>query len=364
MGETKVEQRVDRVKSYVKEKRGWRPARRTVVYLSVMLVALLLAAFLLPRLLPGNITESEALLGRGGGLDVVPLGGAPARRFVDPPPPGQGYSCWALSGSREEVLLGFFETSGGQVGKVSVQSRSAYSGRLLVEWPLEPQGDDPRIRQLGFLPRHNQVWYLADGRIWMIDIKSSRILQLPFRGPEGKGSIEAPEDVSRAAFSPLTGRLAYLEDGRLNLVTGLASSREQDHLESETVLAPGITPDARGRPVDGTVEDFTWIDDERLAVIIRHTGDRRPVTPVYAIDVGGPSPVIEMEVGAPEGGFFTAIDHAPSGGGYAILFSRGEPDSSGSATRDSIRVFDESGRVTGNIGLPGAGWRSPLEWGP
>ncbi|MHB8895183.1 MAG: hypothetical protein ACYC99_08440 [Candidatus Geothermincolia bacterium] len=364
MAESHVEQRVDQVKKYVEQNKGWRPSRRTMGYLAAMLVALVLAAIFIPKLLPGSIRMSESLLGRKGGIDVVPLGGSAARQFIPAPTATEGYSAWALSDSREEVLVGWYHALEGKVDKVSVQSRSAYSGRLQVEWSVEVKDNNSRVAQLGFIPRHNQIWFLADGHVHEIDIKSSQILDFPFKGPEGKGEVKAPTMATCVAFSPVTGKLAYAQRGVITIVTGLASARNEKALQSREVMVPGVTKDAAGKVVSGDVQGFTWVGDDILAVLLAHQVGQSVATPIYFITVGENSVGVEPKVQTPAPGVFKGISHAPTGTDFAVLYSADPNSSSKTPGQDAIYLYASSGGLTKKVGLPGGPWRLPLSWGP
>jgi hypothetical protein len=365
MADTRVEQRVDQVKKYVEKNRGWRPESRTIGYLAAMLVALIAAAIFVPRLLPGTINNSESLIGRKGSIQVVPIGGPSPRQFVPPPPASEGYSSWAIGDNREEVIIGWYHALGGKVDKVSVQSRSAYSGRLQVEWACDVKDNTSRVAQLGFIPRHNQIWFLADGHIHEIDIKSSQILDLPFKGPEGRGEIKAPVAATCVAFSPVTGMVAYAQRNTLTLVTGLASGRGDRLLASKVVMVPGTSIDSDGAVVEGTIEGFSWLSDELLAVVMRTGKGSTARTPVYFIAVGPDTQRIELKVPAPSNGVFTSISHAPVGTDFAVMFDAFDTAiSPSSPAKDSVYVYSARGVLVKKVGLPAAGWRNPIAWGP
>lgn len=364
MADSRVEQRVDQVKKYVEKKKGWRPGRRTVVYLSVMLVALVLAGVFVPKLLPGTIRNSESLLGRNSGVDVVPIGGATAREFIPAPARSEGYSSWAISESREEVVLGWFHQTSGHVDKISVQSRSAYSGRLQVEWVISPEGEPSKISQVGYLPRHNQIWFVSQGTVHMIDIKSGQVLDLPFKSPEGKGSLPPPTSVTYLAFSPETGMMAYSKENRLVLVTGLASGRDGKPLREQVVLEPGKKSDTTGQTVDGEIQSFTWIDETTIAVVMQQGSGSAPKTPVYYVNVGGADAVTTLKIQPPVPGHFTSIAGAPQGTDFVTLYMVGSSSSENSMPVTSIYVYTVDGRLTRKVGLPRNQWLAPLAWGP
>lgn len=359
MADSRVEQRVDLVRKYVEKNRSWRPARRTIEYLAVMLVALVLAALFVPKLLPGTIKTSDCLLGRSGTIQVVPLQAGSAHGFIDAPSASESYSAWAMSESREEVIVGWYHTSGGKVDKVSVQSKSAFSGRQQVEWVLQVKDNRSRVSQLGFIPRHNQIWFLADGRIQEIDIKSSQILDFPFKGPEGKGELKAPNQVTYAAFSPVTGKLAYAEKGSITVVTGLASGRGDNELEQRVVLVAGKTKDSEGAVVSGSIKAFTWVEDETLAVVMEQGVGASRLTPVYFVSGIQETTRVALQIEAPSNGVFTAAGTSPAGTEIAFFFLAAKT----SQGRDSIYVYNAEGRLSHRIGLPGSRWKGPLSWG-
>ena len=269
MVESRVEQRVDQAKRYVEHTRGWRPQRRTVEYLVVMIVALTVAGIVVPRLLPGKLQNAEALIGRDSGISVAPVGGNGAvHQLVKPATAGEGYSAWALSDSREEVAVAWYHVTGKKVDRATIQVRSAYSGRTQTEWVIKLRGVDPRVSQVGFIPQHNVLWYLSSGVMSLIDIKSGEILDFPFKGPGGRTEVKAPTAASYASFSPIGGLLAYAENGKITVVTGLAVVRGERKLGSSVVLEPGITVDSEGQVVTGVVDCFTWLDNSRLAVLM------------------------------------------------------------------------------------------------
>jgi hypothetical protein len=244
---------------------------------------------------------------------------------------------------------------------VSVQSRSAYSGRLQVEWPLEVKGNNSRVLQLGFIPRHNQIWFLSEGHLHEIDIKSSQIIDFLFKGPEGKGQVAAPRMATYVAFSPLTGKLAYAENGMVTLVTGLASARNEKALLARVVLAPGTTRDAEGRVVSGSVQGFTWVTDDMLAVLLKEGSGGDAHTPVYFISATEESVRVEPGVRAPAQGAFAGISDAPTGTDFAVLYS--EHGSVSSSREEYIYIFSESGTLTKKVWLPPGVWHLPLSWG-
>lgn len=363
MAETRVEQRVVQVKKYVEKNRGWRPRRRTVIYLAVMVAALVLAAIFVPRILPGTINDSETLLGLGPAIEVVPLFGGAHHQYVPGPPEGEGYSTWSISQSREEIVVGWFHKAGGKVDKVSVQSRSAYSGRLQVEWPFEGKGNDPEVKQVGFLPQHNQIWFLSSGRLNLIDIKSGAIVDYPYKGPGGRGSLPAPKAITYAGFSPKGGELAYAEGGKLTLLTGLGTGRDRKPLRAETVLLPGATKDTAGRVVNGRIESFAWVQEGLLAIIVaRGSGASQP-TAIYYANVADAAPRIELKIPAPSDGRFVSISQSPAAPPmFAVLFASGLRASTSKPPAYSLRVYDAGGKLKTQFRMPSGAWAPPLSW--
>jgi hypothetical protein len=358
MADTRVEQRVGQVKKYVEKNRGWRPRRRTIIYLCVTIGAMVLAAIVVPRVLPGMINNSQSLLGRGPAIEVVPLSGGAYHQYIPGPPAGEGYSSWSMSESREEVVVGWFHESAGKVDKVSVQSRSSYSGRLQVEWQLPAEGNDPKVVQVGFLPRHNQIWFLASGRLHMIDIKSGAILDFPYKSATGSGDINAPAAIGYAGFSPKTGKLAYLRSGELHLVTGLGTGRDGKPLGTQVILLPGATRDFHGQVVNGRVDFFAWITDDLIAVIVRQGSGTSSATSIYYVNVAGSAPAVELKVPAPEEARFVSISESPALPEYAVLVA----SSPGGKAAFSVRVYDISGKLKDQFRLPAGEWRPPLSW--
>ena len=359
MPDSPVEQRYEQAKKFVEKNKGWRSQRRTVEYLAVMLFAMVLSAFFVPRLLPGTVKTSEALVGHNRALRLVPLSGGPSREFVAAPAVSEGYSSWAISQGREQVIVGWYRTVGGRVEEVSVRSKSAFSGRQRVEWPLPVQDKDSRVRQLGFLPRHNQIWFLSGGRLQQIDIKSSLISDLPFRGPEGRGRVRAPAFVTCAAFSPVSGRLAYARKGGATVVTGLASGRNEKSIRQRAVLVPGSTRDAEGEVVEGRVRSMAWINEEVLAVLVERPGPSSSTAVYFVTGTAGASRV-RLAVEPPSGGRFTDISTAPSGDLFALLF-KADP---AKGSRDAAFVYRAAGRFCHRVGLAAGSWSPPLSWGP
>lgn len=359
MPDTPVEQRYEQAKKFVEKNKRWRPQRRTVEYLTVMLAAMALSAFFVPRLLPGTVKTSEALVGHNGAISLVPLSGGPPREFVAAPAGSRGYSSWAISGSREEVIAGWYQRDGGRVEEVSIRSKSAFSGRQHAEWPIPVRAGDSRVRQLGFLPRHNQIWFLSGGKLRQIDIKSSQISDLPFRGPEGRGEIQAPDFVTCAAFSPVSGKLAYARKGGATVVTGLASGRNESSIRQRTVLVPGSTRDADGEVVEGRVRSMAWTGEDVLAVLVERPGFSRP-TAVYLVTGIGGAARVRLAVEPPSGGRFTDISAAPSGSRFALLF---EADPA-AGLPDSVFVCGAGGRFSRKVELGPGSWSPPLSWGP
>ncbi len=365
MAQSKVEQhvelRVDQAKKYVERNRGWRPQPRTIVYLTVMLAALVLSALIVPHMLPGKLQNAETLVGRSGGISVVPLGGGVTHELVARPAPDEGYTSWAISGSREEVAVGWFHKAGGKVDRVTVQSRSAYSGRLQAEWAVP--GEKPqKIDEIGFVRQHNQIWFLSGGRMWLVDIKSGAVIEFPFKGPEGTGEVKIPSAVSYASFSPKDGRLAYAENGRINIVTGLATGRGDKKITERTVLESGVTKDSQGRVINGRIGPFTWLDDESIAVLITETTGARTVTAIHLVKLssGGASSVDPL-VAPTEYTWFTSISTSPKSGEFAVLVKSGGPETD-SMSDLSVKRYDPAGALKGTVGLTAGDWRDPISW--
>jgi len=327
-----------------------------------MVVALVVAALVVPKLLPGTIQNSESLLGRNKGIAFVPLNGPPAREFVPAPPKGEAYTAWSTSESREEVVVGWSHSSKGKVDNVKVQSRSAFSGRLQAEWAVQIKEPNPQISQIGFLPRRNQIWFLASGTMQMVDIKSGAVLDYPFKGPGGSGSVPAPQDATWASFSPVTGMLAYAEDRALTLVTGLATGRDGKPLKSQKILVPGATRDNRGQVIQGAVDSFDWIDDDTLAVIVARGSGTSPTTTVYFVDVRGElASSIAVAVPPPANGWFASISGAPVGSDFIVLEDLAGA-TGGARIKKAVAVYDEHGKAIKRIELPAADWQPPISW--
>lgn len=373
--EQRVEQRVDQARKYVERNRGWRPHGRTVLYLAVMVVALVLSAVFVPRFLPGKLQNAETLLGRDGGISIVPLGGGAVRPLIAAAPKGEGYSTWAISQSREEVAVGWFHESGGKVDKVSIQSRSAYSGRLQAEWVLAAKDVEPRVQQVGFLPQHNQIWFLSSGKFSLVDIKSGAIIDFPFRGPGGLGEIPAPTGVTYASFSLKGGRLAYARGGRLTVVTGLASGRGDKKIVSRDVIDPGVTRDTAGTVVTGTVSAFAWLDDATLAVILAQSPGTSAIaptvlnwtttvtTPIYIVKLGADGgSVIDPAVPAPASVRFISISHAPEGTDFVVFAGSGVSPGNGAQGKFSVTRYTAPAKPGNPIKLPAGNWAPPVSW--
>lgn len=340
----RVEARFDQAVKYIEKNRGWRPQPRTVAWLTGMLVVLVASAIIVPRVLPGKIADGSALLGRGQGISIVPLGAGAAEYLIEKPVSGGRYSCWAINETREEVAVGWYDEKDGKVDRIAVKVKSAYSGRTQTEWAPELSGEDPRIAQAGYVPQHNLIWFLADGRLSVIDIKSAEILPFPFKSTGGRDEVEAPEFATYVAFSP-GGRLAYAQGGSLTVVKGLATSRLKEPLSSGVVF--GI--DANGMVLESAIESFTWLDDDRLAVVMKAGTS----TPVYLVSTRkGVSP--KLLVPAPASGSFSSITLAPDSSQFALVYTEGETL--------SIRRFEVSGRMVTTSRLPKGDWYGPLSW--
>jgi hypothetical protein len=350
------ESKVEQAKKYVERQKGWRPARRTVVYLVVMLVVMVAAGIFLPRLLPGKIQNGQAILGRNAGISVVPLGPGAISDLVHAPPANEGYSAWGMSASREEVVAGWYHQAGGKVDKVSVRSMSGFSGRTQAEWALSANGADPKPRQVGFLPTHNVIWYLASGKIGLVDIKSAQVFDLPLEATDESGAKAGPGAIEQASFSPDGKRLACQRGERLSVVSGFSKVPGEGKLVTRVVLEPGRTSDARGQAVEGTIGSFTWLDRDALVVIVG-TGDQRPgSTSVYLVRLasGGVRSVAQI-VAAPASGSFTGISRAPRGTDFAVLLDDGKGV--------AVERYSAAGRRLRTEKLPGGRWSPPLCWG-
>lgn len=351
---------VEQARKYVEKKKGWRPERRTVMYLAFMAAALALSAVLVPRLLPGSIPDGKVLLGRDGGVATLSVGGGAPDMFVEKPPRGETFTAWSMSPTRDEVALGWSGRADGGGVQAKVQVRSAFSGRVQTEWSLGGEGNDASVTQLGYLPQHNQIWLISAGRMYLIDIKSAEILDFPFKGPGGKGEVEVPREILRAGFSPEKGLLALAEPDRLTVVRGLAFSRDKEPLGAEVVLDLRDATDTEGRPVrGGAIGAFTWLDDERLLV---------SVEPLTVLELDRPSPsalyVLKVPVkgrakarlivGPEEGISYLDVSRSPADDSFAVLVS--------GRKRLAVREYDPSGRRIWDTNLPDAEWSPPLIW--
>jgi hypothetical protein len=359
--EKRVEIRVDQAKKYVERSKGWRPQPRTIAYLTVMLAALVLSAFIVPHILPGKLQNAETLVGRSGGISVVPLGGGATHELITRPAPDEGYTSWAISESREEVAVGWFHKTGGKVDKVTVQSRSAYSGRLQAEWVVP--GEKPqKIDEIGFVRQHNQIWFISGGRMWLVDIKSGAVIEFPFKGPEGTGEVKMPSAVSYATFSPKDGRLAYAENGRINVVTGLATGRGDKKITQRAVLEAGFTRDSQGRVIKGKIDSFTWLSEESIAVLITERTGAKTVTAIYLVKLSASGASSVDPLMAPtEDTWFTSISTSPKSGEFAVLVKSGGPGAD-SLSHASVKRYDPAGVLKGTVDLTAGDWRAPISW--
>lgn len=350
----KVEARVEQAKKYIDKQKGWRPQRRTVEWLVSMAVVLVVAAVVVPRVLPGKIPNGDALLGRGRGISVVPLGAGAVRDLVPAPPGGDAFTAWAVSEGREEVAIGWYRERGGKVEEVTVQMRSAYSGRILAQWAPEFDPAEPGLAQVGFVPQHNLIWFLYSGKLSVIDIKSAEILPFQFKSPGGREEIEPAEGATSAGFST-QGLLGFAERGRLVVVRGLATSRIREPLGSQVVLEPGRSTDEAGGVITGRIESFTWLDDDSIAVVVSTRPEVDAPASVYLIDAGTKGARrARLLVPAPSTGYISSISRAPDGGGFAVIYSR--------AGKTSLRRYDPGGKRVDVVNLPKGDWRGPLGW--
>lgn len=348
---------VEQAKKYVEKRKGWRPERRTVEYLVGLLVILVAATILVPRLLPGKILNYQALIGQDRGISVLNVTNATSKKLIPAPGKGEGYSAWGMSPGREEVVAAWYHEAGGKVDKVSVRSMSGFSGRTQAEWVLNVKGEDPKPSQVGFLPTHNVIWVLASGKISLVDIKSAVIFDLPLEATDESGKKEAPAAISNASFSSNDLNLAYMQGDNLEVITGFSKEPGEGTLRRRLVLQPGTTRDVSGQVVAGSVGSFTWLDDLTLMVIVdkQLEPDGAPATSVYMLKFGNDdSPAVELKVPAPGAGRFTGISSAPQGKGFALLRS--------SANEQAIDRYDVSGKLVKSVKLGPGVWRSPLCW--
>lgn len=351
----RVDVRVDQARKYIEKKKGYRPQRNTVLWLTAMVAAMITSAVILPRVLPGKLSNGEVLLGRGSGVSVVPLGPGAVKDLIHAPGGGEGYSAWAISDSREEIAVGWYRRAGGEADAVSVKVKSAYSGRTQTEWAAELKGADPRIDQVGFVPQHNLLWFLAAGELNLIDIKSAQVMPFPFTAPDGSGEVRPPEMATFAGFSPDGGRLAYAEEGRLTVVKGLSTSRVREPLSSQVVLTMGDTTDSSGMVIAGTMDSFAWLGDDLIAVVVRSGPEASASTSVISLSIQREGRAVARLLVPPlEKGSISSISRAPEGGGFAVLYSEGKAR--------AVRRYDDTGRRLGSAALPDGEWNTPLAW--
>jgi hypothetical protein len=282
--------------------------------------------------------------------------------FVEAPSRGESFTTWTISPTRDEVALGCSKKVSGSGAEARVQVRSAFSGRVQTEWSLEGKGDDPSVTQLGYLPQHNQIWFLSSGKMYLIDIKSAEILDFPFKGPGGQGEVDVPDAIMRAAFSPEKGLLAFSVPERLTVVRGLAFSRDEEPLGAEVVLDLRDAGATEGFPERGRIVAFTWLDDERLVVAVDTTaGPETFITvrkdAIYSLTVPKKGePKAKMIVPPEPGTRYLDISRSPAEENFAVLLDGGK--------RLAIREYNPTGRRIWDSNLPDAEWSPPLIWTP
>ena len=196
----------------------------------------------------------------------------------------------------------------------------------------------------------------------MIDIKSGAVLDYPFKGQGGSGSLPVPAGIAHAGFSPKTGKLAYVSGGKLVLVTGLGTARDGKELRSRPVLKPGATKDAAGRVIEGTVDIFGWIEDDLIAAIVRRGSGASAETSLYYVDVAPDAPVVHLKVPAPEGAWFISLSESPTGTEFAVLLATGAKPDALDPNGYSLRVYTVAGKQKNQFRLPAGRWRPPLSW--
>lgn len=358
------ENRVEQARKYIERGKGWRPQRRTVIYLAVMGLALAFSALFIPRLLPGKLHNSEVVIGRNEAVTVVPMGGgAAARDLVEEPRLGEGYSAWAISDSREEVAVAWYSGTPRKVERATVQVRSAFSGRNQTEWSYSAEDGPALIEQVGYIPQQNLIWFLAGGRLVMIDIKSGRVLPLPFKGAEARGSLPEPAEVTYATFAPSGGLLAYVEGGALMVVRGLGIARGQGKLSSSVVLRSGGTADGGVGVERGAIERLTWLDESRMAVVAGWGADAEsPAQDVYLLAVDARGAARARRLLTIEGQRVMSISRAPRGTDFALLVDTSPRLTTGEAGRYQVLQYSAGGRLLRRTRLPRGSWEGPLSW--
>lgn len=353
---------MERARKYTDGGKGWRPERRTVIYLAVIGVVLLFSAVFLPRLLPGKILEDEAVLGLNGTVSVALVAGeGEVRELAGEPPEGEGYSAWAISGNREEVAVAWFRNDPAGAGETAVQVRSAFSGRSQTEWQYRPENGAAKINQVGFVPQRNQIWFLAGGRFVLIDIKSGEVLPMPFKGVNARGSLPAPESVTFASFAPSGGTLAYVEGGALTVVRGLGIARGQGKLSSSVALRPGKTGDSAGRIIGGEVRCFAWLDEARMVVVIEGEEAGAPAAELFLLRVGSRGGARPLSLVTFQGQRVMSVSRAPVGTEFAALVDT-DPRMTTRPGRYQLLRYGATGRLLGRTMLPRGVCEEPLSW--
>jgi hypothetical protein len=209
--------------------------------------------------------------------------------------------------------------------------------------------------EVGFLPQHNQIWFVSAGRIFLIDIKSALVIGFPFKGPEGSGEVKAPAAVSYVGFSPKGGMLAYAEKGGLTVVRGLATSRDREPLSSQVVMELGRTTDTAGETITGRIDSFAWLDDDRIAAVIASGPEAGSPASIYLAELNEKGVAgVKLLVSAPAGVSFSSISRAPAGTDFAVLCSN--------LDKLAISWYEANGKQVKSIKLPSGEWRRPLCW--
>jgi hypothetical protein len=348
---------VEQAKKYVEKRKGWRPERRTIEYLVVMLAVLVAAAIIIPRVLPGKIMEDEALIGQDRGISVLNLTDGTTKKLIPAPGKDEGYSAWGMSSGRDEVVAAWYHQAGGKVDKVSVRSMSGFSGRTQAEWVLE--GENAKPSQVGYLPTHNVFWVLVSGRIKLVDIKSAQIFDLPLEATDESGNKKKTTGIGYVSFSPKGEKLACLQGENLVVLTGFTREPSRGVLRKRVVLRPGITTDVDGRVIDGSIGSFTWVDELTLMVIMDNAVApflSVPMTSVYMLHFSADaSPRIELKIPAPETSSFTSISASPRNTDFALF---GEWD----VQPATAARYSDSGKLIQSVKLGSGDWQEPLIW--